>query len=141
MRALEGGSDALVEVVYASRILNANSIARHLGLQLRSARTDELTAFATSIGFDGAHPFLKSLLVDFLSITGIPCPELFSTVLSDFCQSRSLHEEDFAMPATRCRLFVWAITGVPYLPADEGHMLVRIFLPCMDIACWTYISL
>lgn len=109
--------------MYASRILGADKVCEQIRVDIDSARSDEIAAFARESGVATAEQFVHGILSGFLHGTGIPCSTKFDQVLNIDCENR-FEASEFENAGTRSRLFVWAATGQPYLPVDDDRLRV-----------------
>lgn len=122
-----GGSDALIDIIYASRITDANTVCQHIRVEIQTSRRAELAAFATSKGFSSPALFLQDVIGDFLKTTGVPDPTAFEQLVGSFCEVQFTASQ-FDDPSMRSKVLVWAITGQSYLPPEAEQLTVRYLL-------------
>ena len=111
LKAFKGGPEAFLSLSGVSHITGFKSVHDRIEV-LSGTQHHQQLAVQLTLG----SPFsLESMLYDFLSDHGIPCPESFASISSSFNSVIDLSQID--SPAFHSRMFVWAATGSPLLDA------------------------
>ena len=120
LKAFEGGPEAFLSLNGVSYITGYESVHDRIEVQSGTQHHHQL-AIQSALG----SPFsFESMLHDFLTEQGIPCPGIFATVAPSFNSVIDLSQLD--SPAFRCRMFVWAATGSPLLDAAAQPISVSL---------------
>ncbi len=125
MESFEGGSEAFLNVVWSTRILDGDSFANNLSfLPIPRALQAQLNqALGSDVDFD-----LKVLFKSFLQATGVPSPQLWpsDSVLqqhfSDLIPLRAINTLSF-----RSKMLCWAATGSTSLHDGQS---IQVMNPC-----------
>ncbi|EJC97602.1 uncharacterized protein FOMMEDRAFT_162783 [Fomitiporia mediterranea MF3/22] len=138
VRAVDGGSDALISMCFASRSVTPENVMKAVEIEVDSSdHAADLDTVARNRGFSSAIAFLRDLLFRFLSGVGIPCADAFHSVSWSFGQALPIDETDFNAKDTRSTLFTRALTGIPCMPPTKEQIEVS-FVNNEDRAYWTH---
>nr|GAT42414.1 predicted protein [Mycena chlorophos] len=115
-RAFEGGSETLVSVLSTCAIRDADSVLPFLDVHCPEGFSDYLNTLRVLVG----NPLLTfySIFDSFLRAVGAPCPTRFAELTGAFHPSVDL--DLINTPAFRPRVFVWALTGNPFINTAVG---------------------
>lgn len=114
LQSFEGGPEVFLRQIATSYISGLGSIQDHLLFYDRPAHSHILYQICDATQLPDFT--FKSMWLDFLNGTGIPCPQRFREIQETF--SNVIDLTDLAVmdtPAFHSRMFVWAATGSPLL--------------------------
>ena len=118
LKAFEGGPEAFLSLSGVSHVSGFGSVHDRIEV-LSGTQHHQQLAVQSTLG--SPFPF-KSMLYNFLSDHGIPCPKSFASISSLFNSVIDLSQID--SPAFCSRMFVWAATGLPLLDAAAQPIFV-----------------
>ena len=81
VRALKGGSDALLNICYVSCITSIETLQSLISVEIDPlARIEELTIIAREQGIESSIAFVRKLVFNFIDEVGIPFSNLFHSI-------------------------------------------------------------
>ncbi|EMD30815.1 hypothetical protein CERSUDRAFT_78597 [Gelatoporia subvermispora B] len=122
IRAFEGGSDRLLNLLWTSHITSYDSIADIV--EVRGAAS--LRTSHPSVTISGTQHSIESLIIRFLQGSGVPCQAMWGEICSALPPHIDLAQID--APAFRSRMFHLAITGADSVPCSGPDRFIQIYL-------------
>ncbi|TDL14092.1 hypothetical protein BD410DRAFT_846356 [Rickenella mellea] len=119
LKEFAGGSEAFLSTTWSTCVKNFESIRPVL--KITGPHSNFVSRLTAALG--GVELSYAALLSDFLSGTGLPCPNLFAAVQGSFNQVIDLSQIDDV--GFRSRMFVWATTGAPFIGARAEDISVN----------------
>lgn len=129
IKSVEGGSELFLNFVWSSRLLSMAAL--EMVLQIENPPLPYMVRIrqaARPSGPPGRSDF-KSMLLTFLSGSGIPNEDLFNEVKHTFNSLIDLSQ--ISSPFFRPRMFVWAATGSPFIGSDQQDIAVSTDTICI----------
>ncbi|KAF8055701.1 hypothetical protein FPV67DRAFT_1434783, partial [Lyophyllum atratum] len=121
LRCFEGGPEVFLSLCGMSQITGYQD--------LEACLSRELARLRAAVG-DNSITY-RSLVIDFLKGSGIPCPGLFDEIKSTFSRAVDLGRID--SPAFRSRMLVWAATGSQMLNMANQRPILLYAVEDTDI--------
>lgn len=118
LQSFAGGPEVFLRQIATSYISGLDSIRDRLIIYDRHSQIQHQIGDAAQL----PDFTFKGLWLDFLSGTGIPCPQHFLNIQETF--SSIIDLTDLAVmdtPAFRSRMFLWAATGSPLLQGGSAQ--------------------